>query len=165
MTSTGNPPNPNILEKFGNRVRVRACGLCWQHDALLLINHSGLGPENLWIPPGGGIDVGQHAGDALEREMLEETGLQVTVDALQFICEFIKPPLHAIELFFAVHPTGGSLRPGTDPELGGSTQIIREVKFLSWAEILALPPAKKHGIFRFCQSPEDLKKLTGFYRI
>ncbi|MFN3841015.1 MAG: NUDIX domain-containing protein [Cyclobacteriaceae bacterium] len=157
--------NPNIVQKFGNKVRVRACGLCWQQDSLLLISHSGLGPANFWAPPGGGIEFGQSAMDALAREMAEETGLEITVLGLQFTCEFVKPPLHAIELFFNVKASGGSLRKGTDPELDGRNQIIREVRFLSWAEIQALEPSEKHGVLRFCQRADDLRKLTGFYRI
>ena len=155
----------HILHEFGNRVRVRVCGLCWQQDSLLMINHAGLGPANFWAPPGGGVELGQSAPDALCREMLEETGLEVSVQALQFTCEYIHPPLHAIELFFTVHTTGGSLRHGFDPELDYRNQIIKGVRFLTWAEIHELNLAEKHGIFRFCRQAQDLRKLSGFYRI
>jgi ADP-ribose pyrophosphatase YjhB (NUDIX family) len=157
--------DPEIIEKFGKRVRIRVCALCWQHDNLLTVNHKGLYSRNFWAPPGGGIEPGQPASEALEREVLEETGLKIVVKALQAVCEYIHPPLHAVELFFNADITGGVLQRGTDPELAETKQIISEVKFLSWPEISALPDAEKHGIFRFCQQAEDLKKLTGFFSI
>lgn len=155
----------DIIRKFGNRVRLRACGLCWQGDSLLLVNHSGLRNGNFWAPPGGGIEFGQFSADALVREFTEETGLQVEPVNLQFVCEYVNPPIHAVELFFAVHQKGGSLTRGADPEMTKDNQIIKEVKFLPWRKISALPNPEKHGIFRFCRQADDLKKMTGFYRI
>lgn len=154
-----------IIEKFGNQVRVRVCGLCWQDDHLLLINHVGLHKGNFWAPPGGGIDFTQPATEALAQEFLEETGLRIKPVGLQFVCEYVNPPLHAVELFFSVQVTGGSLTRGTDPEMKEPNQLIEDVRFLSWAEILQINGSEKHGIFRFCKQAKDLRKLTGFYRI
>jgi 8-oxo-dGTP diphosphatase len=154
-----------IIEKFGNRVRIRACGLCWKDNHLLLINHIGLSKGNFWAPPGGGIEFGQLATEALIREFFEETGLNIKPLGLQFVCEYVNPPLHAVELFFGVQVTGGFLRQGSDPEMMETNQIIKEVEFLSWDEILRVNEAERHGIFRFCSLATDLKKMTGFYRI
>jgi ADP-ribose pyrophosphatase YjhB (NUDIX family) len=157
--------DPEIIEKFGNRVRIRVCALCWKENLLLMVNHKGLYSHNFWAPPGGGIEPGQLAAEALEREVLEETGLKISVNNLMAVCEYVHPPLHTIELFFNAAITGGTLKQGTDPELEESKQIISEVKFLPWPELRAIPPGELHGIFRFCSRAEDLKKLTGFFRI
>lgn len=151
-----------IVGAYGNRLRVRASGLCWMDNRLLLVNHTGLGRPSFWAPPGGEILFGQTAGQTVEREFLEETGLLVRINRYMFAGEFIAPPLHAIELFFEVQYQSGSLLTGFDPET--ESQIIREVRFLSWDEILAIPQTEKHGMFRFCPLAGDLKNLTGFYR-
>lgn len=41
-----------------------------------------LGIEPRWLTPGGGIDAGESVQEAAVRELLEETGLTVTVDEL-----------------------------------------------------------------------------------
>ncbi|MCK6617642.1 MAG: NUDIX hydrolase [Cyclobacteriaceae bacterium] len=155
----------DIAEKFGNRLRLRVCGLCWDDDRLLMVNHQGLHAHNFWSPPGGGVEYGQSVTDVLIREIAEETGLTVQVAHLQFVCEYVHHPLHAVELFFFTRKTGGLLVKGSDPEMEAGTQIISEVTFLSWPEIQAIPAAEKHGIFSFCRKADDLKKLTGFFRI
>ncbi|MBX2962409.1 MAG: NUDIX domain-containing protein [Cyclobacteriaceae bacterium] len=155
----------NIETLFGNRLRVRVCGLCWKGDSLLLINHSLYPGQAFWSPPGGGIEVGQSKEECLEREFLEETGLAIKVLAFRFVAEFIKPPLHAIELFADVAAIGGNLMVGTDPEMMGNNQIIRSVQYLSWKTIQGIPAHEKHGILTHCKSIKELKTLTGFCRI
>lgn len=150
-----------INEVYGGRPRVRVCGVCWRDGKLLMVNHRGLLPGQFWAPPGGGVDFGESVQTCLHREFLEETGLEVSIGRFLFACEFIRDPLHAIELFFEVSITGGKLQKGDDPEF----PTIEEVKFMSVSEISLLPPAHRHGIFNQIPSPENLKILTGFYAI
>jgi 8-oxo-dGTP diphosphatase len=157
--------NREIIEKFGNRVRLRACGLCWNEDKLLMVNHKSLTASNFWAPPGGGVEFGQSLADCLKSEFEQETGLEVNPGGFLFGCEFINGPLHAIELFYEVSVTGGELKTGYDPELGANKQIISSVAFLSESEIAAIPQEQKHGIFKHCQKTKELCKLSGFYII
>jgi len=152
--------SPEIAEIYGNRVRIRACGLCWQDNSLLLVKHR-MGADEFWAPPGGGVEYGEHLEDTVRREFLEETGLEVTIDKFLFGCEFIKQPLHAIELFFEVRIVGGVLKDGYDPEL----QLIEKAQFLSQDEILAKRSESLHGIINRFQNLTSLRQLTGFYRI
>ena len=152
--------NPEIAEIYGNKVRLRVSGLCWRDDALLLVKHR-MGNGHLWAPPGGGIEFGEFIEDALKREFLEETGLEIAVGKFLFGCQFVKNPLHAIELFFQVVAVSGEIKIGHDPEL----QIIETAEFLSDAEIRSIPEATLHGILKKFGSRDSLRKLTGFYRI
>src|SRR5688572_6027749 len=145
----GNPVDSQIAEKYGNRARLRVCGLCWANEKLLMINHKFLTSGDFWAPPGGGIEFGQPAQEALVREFKEETTLKVTAGALLFTCEFIRPPLHAIELFFEVLHEQGEPRIGRDPESTADNQIIKEVTYLDYQTILDIPANERHGIFRF----------------
>ena len=154
-----------IIEKFGNRVRIRACGICWKDDKLLMVNHKSLTANNFWAPPGGGLEVGQSLSDCLKCEFEQETGLIIQMGKFLFGCEFIRLPLHAVELFFEVSILGGDLKAGYDPELGEKQQIISSAAFLSGEEIEAIPASQKHGIFKHCQKTKQLNTLRGFYII
>lgn len=148
---------------YGHKLRVRVCGLCWQNEQLLVLDHQHLGLAHFWAPPGGGIDYEESAAKSLIKEFKEETGLTVAVGDFLFATEFIKPPLHAIELFFEVHIQSGTLQLGYDPET--QTNILKEVAFKSYDEILAIPPNQRHGIFEMATSPFELRKLRGYMRL
>jgi len=153
--------DPAIMKLYGNQVRVRVCGLCWQDDQLLMVNHRGLHAGDFWAPPGGGLGFQESVEECLKREFLEETGLRIAIGRFLFGCEFIKDPLHAVELYFEVSTYGGELKKGEDPEL----PIIHDVQFMSPAMLRSIPQDNVHGIFRLVPSLGDLKTLTGFFRI
>jgi 8-oxo-dGTP diphosphatase len=153
----------SAVEKFGNRIRVRVCGLCYRGDDLLLINHKGLYDHDFWALPGGGLEFGETAQNALKREFLEECGLEISVGEFLFACEYVNPPLHAVELFFEVS-TSGSPKLGTDPEMG-SHQILTDFRFWASQELAVLPPAHRHGIFKIAIEPARIRQLRGFYPI
>ena len=153
-----------VHQIFGNQLRLRICGICLVENKILLINHSGLTETNFWAPPGGGLRFGESAESCLKREFLEETGLDIEIRDFLFACEFIRSPLHAVELFFLTSLKGGVLRKGHDPELGNQ-QIIRDVKFLSWTEIEQLQPQELHGIFSKAAKPSKIVGLRGYFKL
>jgi ADP-ribose pyrophosphatase YjhB (NUDIX family) len=56
-------------------IRPIALGVIWRGDELLLMAvRSDDGSLKGWRPLGGGIEFGERAGDALQRELLEELG-------------------------------------------------------------------------------------------
>lgn len=150
-----------IVNIYGNRVRIRVCGLCWQQQKLLLVNHKGLSENSFWAPPGGGVEFGQSLEENLEREFLEETNLSVKIGRFLFGCEFIHAPLHAVELFFETTVIAGTLKPGFDPEI----QLIETANFLTAKQIRDIPANQLHGIFKIAVTPGEFSKLGGFYRI
>lgn len=158
-------PSEEILSVFGHKLRVRVCGICLQDNQLLLVNlrnvtHHG----NLWCPPGGGMQFGESAEVTLKREFLEETGLEVDVGKLLFVNEFRGNSLHAIELFFRVTITGGTLQKGYDPEL--QTQVLTDIGFFTFEHIQATySPNELHNLFRYCHSIEELLAMQGYYKL
>ena len=154
-----------IVQAFGNRLRVRVCGICIRGDSLLMVKHGSMGTTGqFWAPPGGGLHYGERTEDALEREFAEETGLWVTTGKFLFVHEFLKEPLHGIELFFEVQETGGHLQTGQDPEMLQHEQIIEEVRFADFSELKNLPEGALHNIFSYCQSVEELLQMRGLYQ-
>jgi 8-oxo-dGTP diphosphatase len=150
-----------IAKIYGNRLRVRVCGLCRDGERLLLVNHKGGPQTDFWAPPGGGVEFGDSIVETLKKEFLEETNLTIEVGSFAFGCEYLAPPLHAVELFFEVTVIDGDLKSGYDPEL----QIIQDTAYLSPAEILSKPALQLHGIFRHYTQAGQLRNLKGFYSI
>lgn len=154
-----------VEKLYGGQLRMRVCGLCIIEDKVLLVKHRGLGPAGIfWAPPGGGMVFGSTATDNLARECREETGLEVSVGEFLFVHEHLKPPLHALELYFSLEITGGRLQTGQDPESPPEAQLIQDVSFMSWKEIRQIPANQLHQILQHSSSPEDLKSKRGYYK-
>jgi 8-oxo-dGTP diphosphatase len=149
-----------IAKIYGNRLRVRVCGICWEDDRLLLVNHQ-MPNGDFWAPPGGGLEFGEEAADALKREFREEANLEIEVRNYLFGCEFIRQPLHAIELFFDVRRIAGMLKSGDDPEM----PLIKQARFFTPSEMRSLPPKNLHGVFQMVGDPREISTLKGFYTL
>lgn len=138
-----------IHRQFGDKLRIRVCGLLLQEKKVLLVKHKNIGESSVfWAPPGGGLQFGETMEDCLKREFLEETNLQVDIGSFLGISEYLDPPLHAIEIFYEVKKTGGTLQLGHDPELSEDEQIIEKVGFISQKELDELPKLAKHQLLR-----------------
>jgi 8-oxo-dGTP diphosphatase len=154
-----------INEIYGNRVRLRTCGLLVKDECLLMVNHYSLSKGDFWAPPGGGVHFRERAQEGLKREFLEETGLNVTIGDHLFTCEFIRDPLHAVELFFKVDLVDGVMHTGHDPELAATDQIIQDVRFLPWTVLQGLNKETLHGAFGLIHRPADILQLNGYHTI
>jgi 8-oxo-dGTP diphosphatase len=126
----------SLINQYGNQLRVRVCGICVQDGKILLINHAGMNESGeFWSPPGGGLQFGETIEDCLKREFLEETNTVISIGKFLKIREFLKPPFHAIELFYEVKIESGIVKMGFDPEM--EEQIIKDIQWLSFEEVLA----------------------------
>ena len=154
-----------IIEKFGNKLRVRVCGILIEKEKILLIRHKSLGKKGvLWAPPGGGMHFGESAEDTIKREFEEETGLKIKVERYLFTHEFLNPPLHAIELFFEVSRVGGELNTGYDPEMSKNEQIITETAYLDIKGLKEIDPDSIHNVLRNVKNFKDLLYLDGYVK-
>lgn len=148
---------------FSGKLRVRVCGICRLEDTILLIRHKPFAhnTSGFWSPPGGGLQYGESLKECLIREFKEETNLTVEVGEFLFLNEFMRLPLHAVELFFKVNIKSGSLLSGYDPELLPENQLIVESAFKTLAEVKQLPSNQVHQIFHGIQ---HLDELNNFFK-
>ncbi len=116
------------------RLAVRA--LILQDDRLLLVNAYPDRKSDLWCAPGGGVEVGQSLPDNLQREVAEETGLQIDVLSPCLVNEFHEPGtgFHQVDIYFRCKVTGGILGGAGDDPAG----VVTERRFFTRAEMARL---------------------------
>lgn len=145
---------------------MRACAIIESSSSLLLIKQSvPTREEPVWMPPGGGVMLGETIETALAREVHEETGLKITPLRLLWIHEFLELPYHAVEFYFECSIVGGMLRLGNDPELSDDEQSLLEVKFVSpkEAETYAICPDFLHDYFsNKSKLPESMVRIVNY---
>lgn len=121
---------------YEGKLRVRVAGLLRRgHELLLVKIDSPVSNQELWMPPGGGVEMGESLHQALKREFEEETNLIVEVGELRLINELIEGKFHAIEFFFDVQEIDGELKMGKDPEHESDQQILMDIGFFAQDEI------------------------------
>jgi len=126
---------------------LRAYGVIRQGDQVLLCR---LGPDSddpgLWTLPGGGGDYGESPEETCHREMMEETGLLVSlapfplVDSRLF--ENAKSRVQSVRFLYRASIVGGELRNETDGSTDLATWVpISEVATIRKADIVELAMA------------------------
>lgn len=97
--------------------KVRATGILIENEAMLLLEQRVTDSlERAWSLPGGAVEPGETLAACLIREMKEETGLDVAVETLLYVCDRIMDERHTIHLTFLVKRLGGQIHLGAEPE-------------------------------------------------
>lgn len=119
-------------------MKVRVTGVMVEEDRILLLRQrAGLRRYSL---PGGTLEEGETLAEALIREMREETGLDVTVGRLLYLCDHLPDSeTHIVYVTFEVRRTDrviGDVKPGADstPILGVDFVNIADLPGLGFTE-------------------------------
>lgn len=107
----------DVLQDVGYatpKIDVRA--VVFKDNKLLLAKET---QDGLWSVPGGWADIGYSAAENAEKEVLEETGLEVKATKLLALTDRRKHPhpamfLHVYKAFFWCEITGGELKPSIE---------------------------------------------------
>ena len=87
-------------------MRVKARALIWIDGRLILAEQRRQGRKELSLP-GGRVNDRESVIDALKREVVEETGLEIAAVRLVYISEIVESVrTHDLELVFLAEPSG-----------------------------------------------------------
>jgi ADP-ribose pyrophosphatase YjhB (NUDIX family) len=91
-----------------------------RRDRILMAQRGKQPLKGWWSLPGGALETGESLADAVRREALEETGLEIRPLHVFEIFERImrdgrgRPEYHYVLIDYLCRATGGTLRPGDD---------------------------------------------------
>ena len=100
-------------------IKVRATAALIEDGSILLVEQRVT--ESLdrgWSLPGGRLEPGETLEACVIREVKEETGVDVVMDRLLYLCDRLQDDRHIVHVTFAVKRVGGRLRLGVEPEPG-----------------------------------------------
>ena len=149
------PPLPPLPRHFLGpdgviqRVRLGAYAWCEAGGRVLLCRIVPTGPGGgMWTPPGGGVAFGEDPADGVVREVLEETGLVVSLGELVAVRSAVLEPaetisghrVQAVGILYRGTITGGALRDESDGSTDTATWVpvadldsLPAVDLLAWA--------------------------------
>jgi 8-oxo-dGTP diphosphatase len=146
------PPLPrHFLGTDGTiqRVRLGAYAWCEQDGRVLLCRIVPTGPGGgMWTPPGGGLDFGEDPADGAVREVLEETGLTISLGELVAVRSAVLEPadtvsghrVQTVGILYRGTVMGGELRDEPDGSTDtaawvslGDLDDLPAVDLLTWA--------------------------------
>lgn len=105
----------------GSEIRLRVAGVVVLEGRIVLVRHRA-GDAVYHLLPGGGVERGEGMGEALVREIREETGLVASAVRPLFVSDSIAPDgrRHMVQVTFLAHAEGGELGVGIcDPRVEG----------------------------------------------
>lgn len=114
---------------------IPGVGVAVLHDGRLLLIRRGRGPgQGFWAVPGGKVDLGERLADAAVREVMEETGLAISVGPVVWVGESIgpgdPPEWHYTLVDFLGAPTGGSEIEARDDAADARWVTLEEARLL-----------------------------------
>lgn len=115
-------------------MNVRVTGVMIEAGQILLLDQD-TDTGRSWSLPGGKVEPGEHISVALVREMREETGIEVSVGRLLYVCDHLAgADTHVVHLSFDVTRTGGNIGTVFD---GTDTAPIRGVHLVNLGDLPA----------------------------
>ncbi|WP_381792883.1 NUDIX domain-containing protein [Streptomyces niveus] len=113
-------------------MHTRVTGIVIEDGQILMLDQDTDGSRS-WSLPGGKVENGETLEEALVREMREETGVDVEVGRLLYVCDHVKA--HVVHITFEARRVGGQI--GAVKE-GADTRPIRQVAFVKLDDLPGL---------------------------
>lgn len=89
--------------------RISAGGIVFKNNKILLVHHKHSDTNDFWVLPGGGIESSEGIYRAAEREVFEETGLNVRAEKIAYIEEFHDGDKYVCKFWVYCDYKGGKL--------------------------------------------------------
>lgn len=120
------------------RFKYRVAGIALKNNRVLIQR---LEKANYWSLPGGSIELLEKSGDALKREMWEETGIEVEVGRMVWVTENIflrkkKQLTHEVAFYYIMHIKQQPVPPESGSSFYGDEQGKRII--FQWFDLVEL---------------------------
>ncbi len=105
---------------YPSNPRVAVGAVVFKDECVLLVRRGQPPAEDLWAIPGGSVEIGETLQEAAEREILEETGIQIRAAKPIYTFDVIdrdeagKIRFHYVIVDLAAHYVMGEPSPGDD---------------------------------------------------
>ncbi|MCA9440990.1 MAG: NUDIX domain-containing protein [Candidatus Omnitrophica bacterium] len=130
------------------KIRIRVAALILREGRILLAEHE-KGGRRYWLLPGGGVEFGESLEEALQRELMEEAGLEIEVGDLLWTLDSIPPDKHrhVLNLIFRAEALSDQLIPVQE-------KVLQGVKWMPLEDFpsLTLYPNTKKEILAYLDS-------------
>jgi len=112
--------------------KIRVTAILVEDGHILLVEQE-VTKSRKWSLPGGTLEFGETIEQCAVRETKEETGLDITVEKLLYVCDRLEEDQHVVHITFAVKRLGGHLHLGSEPE--SKANPIRSVRMVTIASL------------------------------
>jgi ADP-ribose pyrophosphatase YjhB (NUDIX family) len=113
-------PKTVIKREYPDRPIIGVGAVIIKDDKVLLVKRGKEPGYGTWSIPGGAVNLGEKLSEAIKREVLEETGLLVSVGEMVKIYEPVmkddtgRVKYHYVLVDFLCHPVSGEVNPASD---------------------------------------------------
>lgn len=107
-------------KSYPDRPRVAVGAIVFNHERILLVQRSQPPAEGYWAIPGGSVEIGETLQQAAQREIFEETGVQIQAREPAFAFDIIERDaagavrFHYVVVDLIAEYMEGTLRPAGD---------------------------------------------------
>jgi ADP-ribose pyrophosphatase YjhB (NUDIX family) len=114
-------------------IRARVTGVLIEEKRILLVKHKQkIDETRFWSLPGGKVEQGETLEYAIKREMFEETGLNVEILRLLYVCDKPEEQVSRIHFLFRLKKIDGAL---TLPSNLYDENNITDIKFVPFDQL------------------------------
>lgn len=111
--------------------QIRVTGILLDSDRILLVQQR-VSDKRSWSLPGGRLERGETLSQGMVREMKEETGLEVEILKLLYLCDVAASGNKTLHVTFLIRQTGGEL---TLPSNEYDQNPIGDVRFVPISQL------------------------------
>ncbi len=111
---------------------IRITGILIENNKILLVQQK-LSDKRNWSLPGGRLERGETLSQGLIREMKEETGLDVEIDRMLYLCDVAASSNTILHITFLIKRIGGEIEL---PSNEFDENPIHDVKFVPISELV-----------------------------